>query len=328
MALRLAVASTTSLEDARALEHEWRALAACAAEVTPFQYPEWILPWYETWAPDRIRLITFRDHDAELRAVVPAVTQPSQLELAGSGVGDYLGPVLLDSSEEIAAAIDEELSSLCLPIRFNDVPADAAWVRAVRETGRWQVRSSSACPVAPLPETASAWHLSLPHGLRRNLKRYRERLNDDADVRFETVTREDEVAAVIGALIALHTRRWHERGLPGVLGDDRVRHFHTTAAPLLARSGLVQLHALYAGREVVGVQYVLVRGTRAFSYLAGFDPSWDAYSPGTLLMAYAIEQAIAAGCREFDFLRGREPYKYRWGAVDRCSLSLWRDGIS
>jgi CelD/BcsL family acetyltransferase involved in cellulose biosynthesis len=328
MAVRLTVASTTSLEDARALEPEWRTLAARAPDVTPFQYPEWILPWYETWAPDRVRVITVRNHDAELRAVVPTVMQPSQLELAGSGVGDYLGPVLLDSSEGIGSAIDDELSGFHLPIRFNDVPADAAWVRAARGTGRWQVSSSSPSPVAALPETASAWHLSLPHGLRRNLKRYRERLNDDASVRFETIAHEDDVPAVMRSLIELHTKRWHERGLPGVLGDDRVRRFHTTAAPLLARSGLVQLHALYAGREIIGVQYVLVRGARAFSYLAGFDPSWDAYSPGTLLMAYAIEQAIAAGCREFDFLRGREPYKYRWGAVDRCSLSLWRDGLS
>jgi len=328
MAVRPAIASIASLEDARAVEREWRCLAERAPDATPFQYPDWILPWYEIWAPDRLRVVTVRDHDAELRAIVPAVIQQSQLELAGSGVGDYLGPVLLDSSEEITSLIDEELSRFGLPIRFNDVPLDSTWARAARDTGRWQIQSSSPCPVAALPESAAAWHLSLPHGLRRNLKRYRERLNDDADVRFETVTHAGDVPAVMEALIGLHTKRWHERGLPGVVGDDRVRHFHTTAAPALARSGLVQLHVLYAGSEFIGAQYVLVRGSRAFSYLAGFDPSWDAYSPGTLLMAYAIEQAIAAGCTEFDFLRGREPYKYRWGAVDRCSLSLWRDGTS
>jgi len=31
----------------------------------------------------------------------------------------------------------------------------------------------------------------------------------------------------------------------------------------------------------------------------------------------AIEAAIAEGAREFHFLRGREAYKYEWGAVDR-----------
>lgn len=309
------------------MEPEWRALAGRASDMTPFQYPDWILPWYETWAADRVHVITVHD-GAELRAIVPIAIQGSHLELAGSGVGDYLGPVLLDDSDDVASVIDQELSGFRLPVRFNDVPPDAAWARAVRGKSGWETRSSSPCPVAALPQDAATWHLSLPHGLRRNLKRYRERLNDDADVRFETITRSEGVPRTIESLIGLHTKRWHERGLPGVLSDHNVRRFHALAAPALARSGLVHLHVLYAGSEIIGVQYVLVRGSRAFSYLAGFDPSWDAYSPGTLLMAYAIEQAIAAGCSEFDFLRGREPYKYRWGAADRCSLSFWRDGIS
>ena len=43
----------------------------------------------------------------------------------------------------------------------------------------------------------------------------------------------------------------------------------------------------------------------------------QAYSPGTLLIAYALEDAVSRGDSEFDFLRGNEPYKYRWGARDR-----------
>jgi hypothetical protein len=30
-----------------------------------------------------------------------------------------------------------------------------------------------------------------------------------------------------------------------------------------------------------------------------------------------MQAAHAEGCRVFDFLRGREPYKYRFGATDR-----------
>ena len=34
------------------------------------------------------------------------------------------------------------------------------------------------------------------------------------------------------------------------------------------------------------------------------------------MVAAYIQQAIGDGCRRFDFLRGDEPYKYEWGAVD------------
>ena len=38
---------------------------------------------------------------------------------------------------------------------------------------------------------------------------------------------------------------------------------------------------------------------------------------GTVLVAHAMQAAHAEGCRVFDFLRGPEPYKYRFGATDR-----------
>jgi CelD/BcsL family acetyltransferase involved in cellulose biosynthesis len=33
-------------------------------------------------------------------------------------------------------------------------------------------------------------------------------------------------------------------------------------------------------------------------------------------VAWYLRDRIAAGARTFDFLRGDEPYKYEWGAVD------------
>ena len=34
------------------------------------------------------------------------------------------------------------------------------------------------------------------------------------------------------------------------------------------------------------------------------------------MVAKYVERAIATGQRRMDFLRGNEPYKYEWGAVD------------
>ncbi|WP_438035696.1 GNAT family N-acetyltransferase [Sorangium sp. So ce204] len=42
--------------------------------------------------------------------------------------------------------------------------------------------------------------------------------------------------------------------------------------------------------------------------------------PGVVMLASAIEHAAREGARTVDFLRGREPYKYDWGAVDRWTF--------
>jgi CelD/BcsL family acetyltransferase involved in cellulose biosynthesis len=38
-----------------------------------------------------------------------------------------------------------------------------------------------------------------------------------------------------------------------------------------------------------------------------------------VLIGHAIADAVASDATVFDFLRGQEPYKYEWGAVDRWS---------
>ncbi len=53
-----------------------------------------------------------------------------------------------------------------------------------------------------------------------------------------------------------------------------------------------------------------------YYYLGGFDPDYAALSPGALLVGHAIEAAVREGAVAFDFLRGREAYKRRWGARD------------
>lgn len=41
----------------------------------------------------------------------------------------------------------------------------------------------------------------------------------------------------------------------------------------------------------------------------GFDPAYDKYSPGSVLLAYQIEHAIGEHCKGYDFLRGDHKYK-------------------
>ena len=60
---------------------------------------------------------------------------------------------------------------------------------------------------------------------------------------------------------------------------------------------------------------------RIFFYLSGYDAARRFVSPGTLLVGAMLEQAVAEGRTEAHFLRGRESYKYAWGAVDRLNAS-------
>ncbi|MFY7954449.1 MAG: GNAT family N-acetyltransferase, partial [Armatimonadaceae bacterium] len=69
--------------------------------------------------------------------------------------------------------------------------------------------------------------------------------------------------------------------------------------------------------------YCFATFSETFYYLGGFDPDFAKFSPGTVLTAHAIRYAIENDrSSRFDFLRGNESYKYKWGAVDRHNVRL------
>lgn len=52
-------------------------------------------------------------------------------------------------------------------------------------------------------------------------------------------------------------------------------------------------------------------------YNSGFNPEYSFFSPGLILKAYTIKEAIESGKSRYDFLRGGERYKYDLGGKER-----------
>ncbi len=56
---------------------------------------------------------------------------------------------------------------------------------------------------------------------------------------------------------------------------------------------------------------------RIWVYNSGYNLGFRYYSPGWVLLGYLIQHAIENGKTHFDFMRGDEKYKYKFGAEDR-----------
>src|SRR5205085_380533 len=123
----------------------------------------------------------------------------------------------------------------------------------------------------------------------------------------------------------LHQARWRRRLLPGCFLGEAVRRFHREAAAGFRARGWLRLHALRIEGAVAAALYGFAARGRVCYYAGGFDPDRAKHGPGTLLLGHAIGAAVAGGGREWDFLRGDEAYKYRWGARNRPTrrLLLW-----
>jgi len=73
----------------------------------------------------------------------------------------------------------------------------------------------------------------------------------------------------------------------------------------------------------VAVHFWVVRGTSAFIYKLAHDKQFDKLSPGTVLMAYMLEQVIDRdNVNRLDFLTGDDAYKRDWMSQRRKKVLL------
>jgi CelD/BcsL family acetyltransferase involved in cellulose biosynthesis len=70
------------------------------------------------------------------------------------------------------------------------------------------------------------------------------------------------------------------------------------------------------GEQVVGVLYGFWWRDTFAAYQQGWDRAYSADALGNVMILHALERVAEQGATTFDFLRGTEPYKYRFGARD------------
>lgn len=319
------------VEDVRGLEAlipAWWELWRASPAATPFQAPAWLVPWWHVFAPGRLATLAIWAGD-RLTALAPFYVETGPLGRrllpVGIGVSDSLD-ILVDAS-----AADEPLSRLALELghlphidtwEFEELPPSAScWGLPLPDGLTEIVADQSACPVLSL--SGDDGLACVPSRQRRKLRMAQHRVaRRGGEVEAADLDRPDEF---LDHLFQLHGARWRARGEGGVLDSDAVQLFHRKALPRLAEADLVDALTLTVEDRVVGAYYGLRRPGDAFAYLGGFDPAFAFESPGAVLLGHAVANAAARGERDLHLLRGREPYKYAWGAVDRWNRRRsWR----
>ncbi len=320
-----------------ALAPEWSLLWETTPGSTPFQSPEWQIPWWRHFGQDRLKAIVLKKN-GRLAGVLPVfiMTQSAggagkepALRTAfmnGTGISDYLDVLVRpDLTENATALFLEALGWIegdwdrC---DFQEIRQDSPLLRQRAPEGTAiEISPMQVCPSVALPGSKEAYLEGLNPKYRRNLRRSWRLLEKKGGAEIEAAG-EDTIPEFLDALFDLHSRQWRERNQPGVLREESIRTFHREVAAAMFRKGCLRLYRLRHVGKVISALYLFAAGETTFCYLGGFDPDEEQLSPGAVIIEHAIGEAISEGRREFDFLRGNEAYKYLWGCRDRQNYRM------
>ncbi|HZR57662.1 MAG TPA: GNAT family N-acetyltransferase [Terriglobales bacterium] len=329
MNIQLQVKVHKTIEAAERMLPEWTALWERCSGATTFQRPEWIIFWMRMFQPQEPLIVEVRN-EGRLVGIAPFLiyTDGSEriLGLTGGGVSDYLD--VIAETEIRKQTTSASMRFITRPefqwdvINLTDLSPGSPLL-TLADYGLTP-NLHDVCTQLVLTEDTEHIKKLIPKHKYENLRNARSRLRKSGEGNIEIATRET-LNEFLEALFELHGTRWGQLGQPGVLFDRSTQCFHRETAPLLLSCGVLRLYGLRLRGRLIATLYSFFEREVVYCYMQGFDPSHESLSPGTLLLGTVIEDALQAGKKCINFLRGQESYKYTWGVKDSPSFRIQAD---
>jgi CelD/BcsL family acetyltransferase involved in cellulose biosynthesis len=282
-----------------------------APRTGPFVRREVLAAWHaHRGAAGRVMLVESPD------ALLPLFGDSQSIRFLGEAdLTDYHSPL---GTADAVRALTAAFFSTVAPgteIDLNSLPIEAvAPLRQGLHDAAIETRpvEHEVAAVLTLPDRFEDWLAGIGKKERHEVRRKRRRFIEElGDFELRRVTGADAVAR----FAAMHRAASGDKGL--FMTDEMEGLFQD-----LHRHAGAVIDVIAGEGEAVAVAFGFEDDDGYYLYNSAYDPTARRASPGIVLLAALIEQAIQSGKPVFDFLKGDETYKFRHGAEARPLFAL------
>jgi CelD/BcsL family acetyltransferase involved in cellulose biosynthesis len=337
-------------------EEPWNALVDQSIADTPFSRHEYLSQWWKTlgggeWQRENTELvlISAREND-QLIGIAPLfITEydgQRALMLIGSiEISDYLDLIVRaeDLPRFLSGLLDFLASFEADPLRRGSPEehwnlAGQAWsgldwynlpdssptlaaLKAESEKRGWTYHEEIYRPTPRIPlngsfeEYLSRIDKKQRHEIRRKMRRAAE---SEKNVRFQIVDGTEYIEAEINAFFDLMV---HDPGKAEFLHPAMREHMTATIQNAHAH-GYLWLAFLEIEGAKTAASLNFDYKNKLWGYNSGVSREHMELSPGWVLLAHTIQWCCENGRYEFDFMRGDEEYKYRFGGINKFVMRV------
>jgi CelD/BcsL family acetyltransferase involved in cellulose biosynthesis len=313
------------------LKGEWNYLLQKSGTNTPFLTWEWQRTWWDRFgAESQLSIVSVRD-EGDLVGLAPFFSSSTSenhrtLQLVGGiEVSDYLDLLVVadNRATEVYTAIWQALTNdtphSWHVLDLHNIPASSPTLQTLpaiaSAAGEFQITSEveEVCPVITLPSTWDQYLSLLNKKQRHEVRRKLRKANREATLSWYYAEDPDSLDHEVDDFISLHHKSGaHKKTFMG----QGMQGFFRDIAHAAFDAKWLRLAFLVVNDVKVASMFCFDFNENYLVYNSGYDPNlYSSLSTGIVLLAYCIRDAVDSGRRVFDFLRGEEEYKYRFGGV-------------
>ncbi len=331
-------------EEFKKIRSKWNEALSRSSYQSVFMTYEWLAGWWEFFGQRHELLVILVYEGENLIAGAPLMIRKKRLgplvidrklQFIAHDVSDYLDFILVGNEEESFNLILEQFHQLSALWDWGELiylPESSSIFRRRSDLKKTDLLSAvdqrDVSVVVDLTEY-SGWDEyfgRLAKKVRDDLKRQENNLSKVGKIEFKTISGTEAIKNSLETFFNLHARRWHKQGQTSQFMDPKFKARYLRLAELMAPGNLAEMAEIKVDGKTVASHFGFLFQGRYYYYTPTFDPEFNRFSPGKLLLANLLRSSFQRGLKEFDLLRGAEKYKFSWAgkAVELHGLTIFK----
>jgi len=283
-----------------------------------FILPAWLQVWWQSFGSGAELYLRAVRQREKIVGIAPLQIMDKTASIIGSAdVCDYLDFVVASGREGdfFTVLLDDLRQKGINRLDLRHVRPDSTVLTALVAIARereYDVLSNleEVSLELDLPSTWEEYLATLIGKQRHELRRKLRRLQKAGNIDYHFVEDSAAVHDIMDTFLKLFSKSRKEKA---AFMTAPMESFFRSLAGTMAEAKLLRFSILELDTLPVAMDMCFDYNDSVYLYNSGYDPNYNSLSVGLLSKALLIKDSIHRGRKRFDFLKGRETYKYHLG---------------